>query len=111
MTENDLMNSIIADLGANYQNDESLLRALLGEAISDALLVSNRSRLANTPQRKEEQISILSSNIRKAVISTYLSRGSEDVSSQTVSGLSATFENAIETMRKDIIGQGKRILK
>lgn len=113
MTRNDLFESIIADLGANYQeDDEKLLGALLDEAISDALIISNRSRLAAlSKEGMAEQISILSSNIRKAVVSTYLARGSEDVESQTVSGLSSTFENAIDTMSKDIIKQGKRILK
>ena len=112
MTKQDLLSSIISDLGANYKEEfAELLGALLDEVIDDALLVSGRDQLAKTDSGYEEQLKILSSNIRKAVKSMYLLRGAEDVKSQSVSGMNATYENAIETMNYDIIRTGKRILR
>ena len=111
MTKFDLLSSIAADLGANYRGDSELLGALLDEVINDALLVSNRIDLAKTQEGLEEQIEVLSSNIRKAVKSMYLIRGAEDVRSQSASGMNMTYENAIETMGHDIIRTGKRILR
>lgn len=109
MTRDNLLSSIIADLGANYHDDDSnLLGALLDEVIDDALLVSNRYQYKNTAL--EAQLDVLASNIRKAVKSIYLLRGAEDVKSQSVSGISSTFENAVETMTHDIIRTNKRIL-
>jgi len=108
MTKADLLSSIIADLGANYQQtDNELLGALLDEAVNDALIVSNRLQYKNN---LEAQLDVLGSNIRKCVKSMYLIRGAEDVKSQSVSGLSSTYENAIETMNYDIIRSNKRVL-
>lgn len=111
MTKQDLFNSIVADLGANYRNEDSrLLGALLDDVVNDALLVSNRRWLATDDEKLEAQLSVLSSNIKKAVKSIYLLRGTEDVKSQSLSGISSTYENATETMTYDIIRTGKRIL-
>ena len=108
MTKQELLSSIEADLGANYQSSDSeLLGAILDEVIQDALLASGRNFLPD----QEAQLGILSSNIRKAVKSIYLLRGAEDVKSQSVSGLSSTFENAVEQMTYDIIRTGKRVLR
>lgn len=109
MTKANLLSSIITDLGANYQeSDSNLLGALLDEAVNDALIASNRWQFKDTAL--EAQLDILSSNIRKCVKSMYLLRGAEDVKSQSVSGLSSTYENAIETMTNDIIRSNKRVL-
>ena len=110
MTKSQLIASIVADLGANYQNDDELLGAIFDEVVNDALLVSGRTFLAKTDEGYETQLDVLSSNIRKAVKSIYLLRGAEDVKSQSVSGINSTFENAIETMNYDIIRTGKRVL-
>ena len=111
MTKQNLFNSIVADLGANYRNEDSrLLGALLDDVVNDALLVSNRRWLATDDEKLEAQLSVLSSNIKKAVKSIYLLRGAEDVKSQSLSGISSTYENATETMTYDIIRTGKRIL-
>lgn len=111
MTKIDLLSSIIADLGANYQEGDSyLLGALLDEAVNDALIVSNRLQYSKTDAGMEAQLDVLGSNIRKCVKSMYLLRGAEDVKSQSVSGLSSTYENAIETMNYDIIRSNKRVL-
>lgn len=113
MTRDELLNSIVTDLGANYiETDNALIGALLDEAINDALIVSNRIRLIreDNDSDKEKQITLLSSHIRKAVKSTFLQRGSEDVGSQSISGLSSVFQDALEVMAKDIVRSGKRIL-
>ena len=111
MTKETLLSSIITDLGANYQSsDSALLGALLDEVISDALIVSNRMQYSKTTEGMSAQLDVLSSNIRKAVKSIYLLRGAEDSKSSSVSGISTTFENAIETMNYDIIRSNKRVL-
>lgn len=111
MTKANLLSSIITDLGANYQeSDSTLLGALLDEAVNDALIASNRIQYSNTQEGLEKQLDVLGSNIRKCVKSMYLIRGAEDVKSQSVSGLSSTYENAIETMTYDIIRSNKRVL-
>lgn len=111
MTKQELLSSIITDLGANYQStDSTLLGALLDEVISDALIVSNRMQYSKTTEGMSAQLDVLSSNIRKAVKSIYLLRGGEDAKSSSTSGISTTFENAIETMNYDIIRSNKRVL-
>ena len=111
MTKNDLLNSIITDLGANYHSDDStLLGALLDEVINDALIVSNRKQYASDQEKLEAQLDILASQIRRATKTIYLQRGAEDARSQSQSGLSTSYDNAIEIMTKDIIRLNKRVL-
>lgn len=110
MTRENLLNSIVADLGANYREDDSnVLGALLDEVINDALFISNRLTLSETDL--DSQLSILSSNIRQCVKSIYLQRGAEDVNSQSEAGLSSSYENSIERMKSDIIRSGKRLVR
>lgn len=108
-----LKKSIITDLGDNFKSgDESLIKQLLEEVLNDALIISNRDKLyVNETDDDSTQIKVLSSNIRKAVKTIYLQRGAEDVVSNSVSGLSNSYDAAIETMSKDIIRQGKRIIR
>ena len=107
MTKTELLSSIIADLGDNYSSsDSTLLGTLIDEVVSDALLISGRASLP-----LEAQLDVLGSNIRKAVKSIYLQRGAEDVKTQALSGISSSYDNAIETMRHDIIFSQKRILQ
>lgn len=111
MTKATLLASIIADLGVNYRDDNAVISSILDEVIDDALLVSGRNQLVHTDSDLDAQLDVLSSNVRKAVKSIYLLRGAEDAKSQSLSGISTTFENAIETMNYDIIRTGKRILR
>ena len=111
MTKEDLLNSIILDLGANYDEESALIRALLDEVIDDALYISNRDQLVTSEASKEVQMEILSSNIRRAVKTIYLQRGAEDVKSQTLSGISSAYDDAIDTMKNSIIRSGKRIVR
>lgn len=107
MTKDILLNSIKTDLDANYRNDDTI-DELFEEVLNDALFISNRKKLYET--NPEEQLIILASNIRKCVKAIYLQRGSEDVSSNSLSGISNVYDNAINTMKSDIIKQGKRRL-
>ena len=111
MTENELLERIKADLGANfYDGDEAILSSILSDVIEDSLLMSNREAKASSSQTaREGQLKILASNIKKAVKTVYLQRGIEDVKSNSQSGLSNTYEDAMETMLKDIIRQNKRL--
>lgn len=108
MTKENLLESIKTDLNANYRNDDEVLNDLFEEVLNDALFISNRKSLYES--NEEEQITILASNVRKCVKSIYLQRGVEDVTSQTLSGISNTYDDAIERMKSDIIKQGKRRL-
>lgn len=101
-----ILNEIIKDLADNYRNDKDVLETLLDDVIVDALSMSNRKFKID----KEEQLTILKSNIKKAVKSIYLQRGAEDVSSSSDNGSSNTYEKVMETMQNDIIRQHKRIL-
>lgn len=107
MTKDILLNSIKADLDSNYRNDD-VIDVLFEEVLNDALFISNRTKLYET--NPEEQLTLLSSNIRKCVKAIYLQRGSEDVAANSLNGISNTYDNAIDTMKKDIIKQGKRRL-
>lgn len=111
MTKEDLLNSIILDLGANYDEESALISALLDEVIDDALYISNRDQLVTSEASKEVQMEVLSSNIRRAVKTIYLQRGAEDVKSQTLSGISSAYDDAIDTMKNSIIRSGKRIVR
>lgn len=114
MTKQELLTSIKNDLGVNYYDDSTstIIGEILDEVINDALFVSNR-RFKVDPDDEtslEPQLDILGSNIRRAVKSIYLQRGSEDVSSTNQSGISSNFDDVMQKMRDDIIKGGKRIL-
>lgn len=107
MTKAELLASIIADLGANYNsNDESILTEILDETIANALRFSNRQFKTDV----EAQYDILASDIRRCTKSLYLQRGAEDVMNQVQNGVNARYVNAAERMRLDIFRGGKRIL-
>lgn len=104
---NNILEQIKTDLGDNYyENNDDLLRSLLEDVVEDALFLSNRKFKSD----KVDQIDILSSNIKKAVKTIYLQRGTEDVKSSGEAGESKTYADAIEMMEKDILRQNKRIM-
>lgn len=106
MTREELLTSIIDDLGANYREDRNgVLESLLDETISDALFISNRNG-KNVP----EQLDILAADIRRAVKSIYLLRGSEDAVSRSELGISSSYDDVKDRLRRDIIRGGKRLL-
>lgn len=101
-----ILEEIKQDLADNYRNDEEVLKVLLEDVINDALFSSNRRFNLD----KDEQLKVLKSNIKKAVKTIYLRRGTEDVKSSSQSGESNNYASAIEEMASDIIKQNKRIL-
>lgn len=100
-----MLNEIIADLGDNYKvADATLLANLLDQVQTDALFISNRSN--NT-----ENVGLLKYEIEDCVKTIYLQRGAEDTTSLSQSGINATYKKAYETLRQNIISNGKRVIK
>lgn len=98
-----MLEEIKAELGSNYtEATDAMIQDLLDEVTTNALFISNRENTA-------ENIAKLSYEIKQCVKSLYLLRGSEDVTSRSESGVSSTYTNAYETMRNNIIKNGKRI--
>ena len=105
--EETILNEIISDLGINFvDTDKNVLSNILNDVIEDALYIANRKHKTD----KDNQIALLKSNIKKAVKAIYLQRGTEDVKSNTESGINNTYDNAIDTMQQDIVKQGKRLI-
>lgn len=95
------INKIIADLGANYrEEDKEVLEEILEEVNSIAFDVSNN--------KNKEQ---LNPYIKKATKAIYLNRGSEGLQSQNIGSMSYSYEDIIEKLRNDIVKNGLRRLK
>lgn len=95
------IDKIVADLGANYKEDEEVLTDILEEVSSIASDISNR-------QKNDEK---LFPYIKKATKAIYLSRGAEGLSSRNEGSISTSFEDIIEKLRNDIIKSGLRRIK
>lgn len=94
------IDKIKADLGANYREDEEVLKEILEETNSIAFDISNN--------KNKEQ---LFPYVKKAVKATYIRRGSEGMTSSSEGGESYSYEDIIEKLRNDIIKNGLRRLK
>lgn len=94
------IDKIIADLEANYRNDEEVLKEILEEISSIASDVSN-----NKDTEK------LFPYVKKAVKATYIRRGTEGMKSSSEGGESYSYEDINERLRNDIIKNGLRRLK
>lgn len=94
---------LIQDLADNYRNDKDVLSTILNDTISNALFVSNRSY-------NNKNIMILLPEIKEAVKSIYLQRGSEGSNSVSELGTSNSFKNPLEEMKKSIVSNGKRLI-
>ena len=101
MEETNNINKIIADLGANYNGDEEVLKEIFEEVSSIASDISNR-------KKNDEK---LFPYIKKAVKAIYLSRGAEGLTSRNEGSISTSYEDIIEKLRNDIIKSGLRRLK
>ena len=111
MTKENLLASIVSDLGPNYNPDDTqIVNDILTDIINDALIVSNRTYKATSQEGLEAQLDILSSSIKRAVKSIYLQRGAEDVTKQDSNGMTMFYDEALSTLRRDIIRGGKRLL-
>ncbi len=93
MTETSNINKIIADLGANYKDDEEVLIEIFEEVSSIASDISNRP---------EDDIKLFP-HIKKAVKAIYLSRGSEGLTNRSEGSISSSFEDVIDKLRNNII--------
>lgn len=91
---------IIADLGANYQNDEEILKEILEGVNSIAFDISNN-------KNKEK----LFPYVKKAVKAIYLCRGAEGLQSRNEGSVSSSYEDIMDKLRNDIIKSGLRRIK
>lgn len=95
-----MKNEIIADLGNNYRaEDSSILDTIIEDVTNQALSISNR-----------KTSEVLEFEIKEAVKTIYLQRGTEDVISLNESGKSAAYKDAIQKLRTDIVSSGKRLI-
>ena len=101
MAETNNINKIIANLGANYRDDEEVLNEIFEEVSSIASDISNR-------KVDDEK---LHPYIKKTTKAVYLCRGGEGLQSSNESGVSSSFEDIIDKMRNDIVKNGLRRLK
>lgn len=102
MTDTNNLNKIIADLGANYKNeDKEVLNEILEEVSSIASDISNR-------KADDEK---LFPYIKKAVKSEYLARGAEGLTSRSEGSMSSSFEDIMDKLRNNIIKSGLRRIK
>lgn len=99
-TKRENIDKIIDDLGANYREDEEVLKEILEEVSSIAFDISNN--------KNEEK---LFPYIKKATKAIYLSRGAEGLQSRSDGSISNSFEDIIERLRNDIIKSGLRRIK
>lgn len=99
-TKKSEIDKIKADLGANYREDEEVLKEILEEVNSIAFDISN-----NKNQDK------LFPHVKKAVKSLYLTRGSEGLQSRGEGSISSSYEDIIDKLRNDIIKSGLRRIK
>ena len=92
------IDKIIADLGANYkEEDKEVLKEILEEVDSIAFDISNN--------KNKEQ---LFPYVKRAVKSIYLTRGGEGLQNQNVGSISYSYEDIIDKLRNDIIKAGLR---
>lgn len=89
---------IIANLGSDYRaTDTVVLDNLIKDVTSQALFISNRKTSDG-----------LEYEIKEAVESLYLQRGTQDVESLSESGRSAVYRKVMTELRKNIVSNGKR---
>jgi len=94
-----MLNKIIADLDNNYRGDVEVLQDIISDISTQAMIISNRKNTTG-----------LEFEIKQAVKSVYLSRGSEDVKALTESGRTSNYKDAIEELRNNIVANGKRVI-
>ena len=88
--------NVIADLGANYRDDESVLEDIINRMSSIAFDASNS---------KSEK---LEPYIIDAVKAEYLARGAEGLNSRGEGSESSSFRNIMEDLRNNIVKNGLR---
>ena len=102
MADTKNIDKIIADLGANYkEEDKEVLNEILEEVSSIASDISNRDK-------DDEK---LFPYIKKTVKAEYLARGAEGLTSRGEGSMSSSFEDIIDKLRNNIIKSGLRRIK
>lgn len=108
MTYNEILQMIINRLGVNYNSDDSsVLEQILKEKINLASNISNREIDIET---EDSNLLLLSPEIIQATIIGYQERGVEYTRSQSELGQSNSFIDVDETLRNNIIKNGKRVI-
>lgn len=102
--QKNMLESIILDLGDNFfDSDRQIVANILDDVITNALFISKR-------RKNKENLQLLSLEIKQCVKSLYLQRGTEDVSVLSTSGKNATFSDAFNKLRENIIKNNKRVV-
>ncbi len=101
MADTENIKKIESDLGANYRNDEDVLKDILEEVSSIASDISNRTK-------DDEK---LFPYIKKAVKAEYLARGAEGLTSRNEGSMSSAYEDILDKLRNNIIKSGLRRIK
>ena len=100
--KNSLLKSIQDDLANNYNSkDISVLKTLLDDVIANALFYSKR-------KETDDNLKLLSLEIKECVKKIYLRRGAEETSSLSESGKNSVYIDAIAELRSNILKNGKR---
>lgn len=99
-TKREDINKIIDDLGANYKDDEDVLKDILEEVNSIAFDISHN--------KNKEQ---LFPYVKRAVKAIYLCRGAEGLQSRNEGSISSSHEDIINKLRNDIIKSGLRRIR
>lgn len=99
-TKREDIDRIIDDLGANYRNDNEVLKEILEEVNSIAFDISNN-------KNKDK----LFPYVKKATKAIYLTRGAEGLQSRNEGSIASSYENIIDRLRDDIIKSGLRRIK
>lgn len=98
-----MLEEIKQDLADNFrQGDDEILQEYIDRVTTDALSISNR-------ENTEENINLLSSEIKQCVKGMYLQRGGEGSNSLSSAGTNSSFRNCLEDLRINIVKAGKRV--
>lgn len=98
-----MLEEIKLDLADNFRTgDDEVLQGYIDRVTTDALSISNR-------ENTEDNIELLSSEIKQCVKGLYLQRGGEGNKSLNASGTSSSFTDCFEDLRKNIVKAGKRV--
>ena len=98
-----MLGNIKADLAENFKNgDDAILQEYIDRVTTDALSISNR-------ENTQDNINLLSSEIKQCVKALYLQRGGEGSKGISDSGINNTFTNPYEDLRVNIVKAGKRV--
>ena len=89
----DMLNIIITELGANYNDDGSVITELIDEYLSIASDFTNRETIDTK----------LYPYVKKAVISAYMARGAEGLNSRNEGSISNTFNDIEKKLKVDLV--------